>query len=322
MPTVLMTGGHAGFGLIGAQTIAERYGCDLILAGRNPERIEAAARQLRTETGAKVDVLAMDLNSLASVRTAAVTCAAMLQRAASDRRELQGIVCNAGAQFKGTVAYSSDGYEQTFAGNCLGHFLLIDLLQGALAPGGRVVWTASGTHDPASMDGKTVGAAIEPDAKMLARQGRYGKAISGGRRYATSKLCTILYAYELDRRMQRSGRAIGSIAYDPGFIPETGMGRMAPSILRSAAAKFLLRKIGVTMGRIPFSGEALGMLAADPRFARSSGKYFRSKDGVLEEGRSSDASYDEGKATRLWRDSQELVQLGSKLPQPPANAPA
>ena len=142
--------------------------------------------------------------------------------------------------------------------------------------------------------------------KALAQEGRHGKAISGGRRYATSKLCTILYSYEIDRRLRRAGTAATSIAYDPGFIPKTGMGRMAPAVFRSSAVKFVLKTIGVTMGQMPFSGDALRTLAAAPDFAQVSGKYFHSKDGLLSEARS---SYDNDKALKLWRDSEELVHL-------------
>jgi NAD(P)-dependent dehydrogenase (short-subunit alcohol dehydrogenase family) len=312
MPTVLMTGGHAGIGLEGARTLAGRFGRNLILAGRNPKRVEKAAQQLRTETGVRVDVLEMDLNSMASVRAAA----AQFRSGKYNDAELESIVCNAGAQFRGPVTYTADGYEETFAGNCLGHFLLVNLLLDSVAKDGRIVWTASGTHDPALMDGKAVGAAAEPDAKALANEGKHGKPMSGGRRYATSKLCTILYAYELNRRLRRAGTPVVSIAYDPGFIPETGMGRMAPAIFRTSAVKFLLRKAGFTMGQMPFSGEALGMLAADAKFAASAGKYFHSKDGVLSEARSSAVSYDEGKAAKLWSDSEELVGLeGSERPR-------
>ena len=68
MPTVLMAGGHAGLGLEGERTLATRFGCNLILFGRDPERVEEAAKQLRSETGVRVEVLQMDLNSLASMR--------------------------------------------------------------------------------------------------------------------------------------------------------------------------------------------------------------------------------------------------------------
>ena len=103
----------------------------------------------------------MDLNSLDSVREGAAKCKSMLQLTAAKTAKLHGIVCNAGAQFTGPVTYSADGYETTFAGNCLGHFLLINLLLDSVAAGGRIVWTASGTHDPALMDGKSVGKAAE-----------------------------------------------------------------------------------------------------------------------------------------------------------------
>ena len=311
MPTILMTGGHAGIGLVAAQTLASRFGCDLILTGRNPERVEGAARQLRETTGVRVDVVELDLSSLASVRTGVGQCKALLQSGRPDDGGLGGIVCNAGAQFHGPVSYSADGYEETFAGNCLGHFLLVNLMLDSVADNGRIVWTSSGTHDPASMDGRSVGAAVEPDAQALVRQGRKGKPISGGRRYATSKLCVILYAYELDRRLRRTGSRISSIAYDPGFLPDMGMGRGAPAIFRSSVVKFLLGKMGMTMGQMPFSGEALALLVAEPAFAASSGEYFHSKDGKLGEVRSSLATYDKAKAARLWRDSEELVRPAS-----------
>jgi NAD(P)-dependent dehydrogenase (short-subunit alcohol dehydrogenase family) len=309
MPTVLMTGGHAGLGLVGAKTLASRYGCSLILAGRSPERLEQGAKELRAETGARVDELVMDLNSLASIRAGAARCKEMLRSGSLKDEELKSIICNAGVQSRGPITYSADGYEETFASNCLGHFLMVNLLLDSVATTGRVVWTASGTHDPARMDGKTVGAAVAPDANALAQQGRDGKPISAGRRYATSKLCTILYAYELDRRLRSAGSTKVSIAYDPGFIPEIGMGKQAPAIFRSAAIKFLLRKFGMTMGQMPLSGEALGMLAMGPEFAEKSGKYFHSNNGVLSEAHSSTVSYDEHKASQLWSDSEELVRL-------------
>ena len=306
MPIVLMTGGHSGIGLVGAKTLAERYGCDLILAGRDPERTEQGAQQIREETGRRVEVIALDLNALDSVREGTERLKALLER---DGSKLHGIICNAGAQSNGPVTYSADGYETTFAGNCLGHFLLVNLLLASIEAGGRIVWTASGTHDPALLDGKSVGKAIAPDADMLSRQGRDGKPASGGQRYATSKLCTILYAYELDRRLRSAGQSISSIAYDPGFLPDAGMGLGAPAIFRTPFVKFLLRRFGMTMGQMPLSGDALAMLEVDSTYLHSSGKYFHAKDGVLKETRSSVMSYSHDAASKLWTDSERLVRL-------------
>jgi NAD(P)-dependent dehydrogenase (short-subunit alcohol dehydrogenase family) len=176
------------------------------------------------------------------------------------------------------------------------------------------VFTASGTHDPETMDGKMVGAAVEPDAVALAGEGRNGKKpISGGRRYATSKLCIILFSYELDRRLKNAHQRIASIAFDPGLMPETRLGRTAPVfaqwLSRTAAVKWILKNIGVTMGSLPFSGAALASIALDERFATASGKYIQSKNGTLKEARSSNTSYDQAKAAKLWKDSEQLVDL-------------
>lgn len=315
MPTVLITGGHAGLGFEAAEELASGGSLDLLLAGRDLGRVEDAARRIRSQYRIDAGVLELDLSSLASVRAAAARVRDMLDSGQMD--SLQAILCNAGAQFRGPVSYSADGYEETFAVNHLGHFLLVNLLLDRVSDGGRIVFTASGTHDPETMDGRMVGTAVEPDARALAFEGKNGeKPISGGKRYTTSKLATMLFAYELDRRLRRGQSSLASIAFDPGLIPETGLTRTAPGaarrLLRTFPAKWVLQRLGVTMGSLSFSGSALARLAADPSFADGSGKYFQSKNGSLIEARSSEASYDEGRAMKLWRDSEQLVHLQGK----------
>jgi len=75
--------------------------------------------------------------------------------------------------------------------------------------------------------------------------------------------------------------------------------------------KWLLKRVGVTMGSLSFSGAALARVVAgtEPMFADDSGKYFQSNDGTLIVARSSKASYDEAKATKLWEESAQLVRL-------------
>lgn len=274
--------------------------------------MERAAAQVRATHGVRVSAVKLDLSSLASVREAAAQCRAMLDSGEID--SLQAILCNAGAQFQGSVSYSADGYEETFATNCLGHFLLVELLIDRVADQGRIVFTASGTHDPDTMDGKMVGTAVEPDAQALAREGKNGaKAISGGKRYSTSKLCTVLYAYELDRRLRAGHSSIASIAFDPGLIPETGLVRTSPKpvqwLVRRSAMKWLFKRLGVTMGSLGFSGASLARIVADPSFADGSGKYFQSHNGLLVEIRSSKVSYDGKRAAKLWDDLKLLVKL-------------
>ncbi|GGK00443.1 hypothetical protein GCM10007426_31920 [Alloalcanivorax dieselolei] len=67
--------------------------------------------------------------------------------------------------------------------------------------------------------------------------------------------------------------------------------------------------IGVTQGRLDFSSEALAKVVASVEFAGMSGKYLQSNEGVLQDTRSSKASYEEGSARKLWEDSSNLVGL-------------
>jgi NAD(P)-dependent dehydrogenase (short-subunit alcohol dehydrogenase family) len=116
------------------------------------EQIKAAAQQLRTAYGIRVSTLKLDTSSLSSVRDAATKFRTMLD--SGEVASFQALLCNAGGYFDGPLSYSSDGYEITFAINCLGHFLLIELLTERIENNGRIVFTASGTHDPDTSDGK------------------------------------------------------------------------------------------------------------------------------------------------------------------------
>lgn len=311
MPSVLITGGHTGIGFQCAERLAHRHRTDVLLAGRSMDRMVPAVEKLRAY-GVKVSTVELDTSSLASVRSAAATVRTMFPEDAPGK--LQALICNAGASFSGPVSYSVDGYEKTFATNYLGHFLLTELLLGSLAPEGRVVSVASGTHDPETMDGRMAGRAVEPDAFALAHDGTAGrKPLAGGQHYSTSKLCMIMWAYELHRRLRASGSRIASVAYDPGAIPETGLTRTLPASVRAffrlPPVKWLIYRAGITAGSLEFSGNMLADIAVSMEHADASGKYLQSKSGQLIEARSSRISYDKEKAERLWNQTKQLVKL-------------
>ena len=312
MSTALITGGHSGIGLSCARTLATQFKWDIILAGRSPGKMEAVAKDLQSESGRQVTTLPLDTSSLASTREAAATVLRMLED--GKLASLDALLCNAGGRFDGPVAYSPDGYELTFATNCLGHFLLADLLAGAIADTGRVVFTTSGTHNPDSPDGKLIGAAAEPDADQLATVGKQGeKPLSASKRYATSKLCNILNAYELDRRFRQTGRGVQAMAFDPGFTPNSDFLRTMPAIVRWLArtgmVEAMMRYRGVSIGSLEFSGASLARVAADPAYANGSGKYFHLHNGELIETKSSKVSYDRDRGAKLWRQMAALAQL-------------
>lgn len=309
MPTILITGGHSGIGLAASRRLAAG-GADLVLAGRSVRRMQPAIDELVLTYGVSVTPLLLDTSSLASVREAVAEIGK--RRDAGEVAGLDALLCNAGGRFGGEVAYSTEGYEITFATNYLGNFLLVELLLPYLNEHARVVLTASGTHDPDSTDGRIAGAAVEPDAVALAHQGRDGRTpLSAGKRYATSKLCVVTYAYELDRRLRSAGSSVVSIVYDPGLVPATGLLREMPAVVRwltsSRPVLWIFRRLGAVVSDVGFSGASLAELAVSGEYADRSGEYFQAEGGTMSAVRSAHLTYDRRRARKLWEDSERLV---------------
>jgi NAD(P)-dependent dehydrogenase (short-subunit alcohol dehydrogenase family) len=131
---VVMTGATSGLGAHALQHLAARPDTRLIVGARGSGRTVPHG----------VEVLPLDLASLASVRAFAAAVARQLGDARID-----ALVLNAGMQLSNTERRSADGYELTFAVNHLAHYLLARLLLPHLADHGRLVITTSETHDPA-----------------------------------------------------------------------------------------------------------------------------------------------------------------------------
>lgn len=309
MQTILITGGYSGIGFECVKQLASQ-GFRIILAGRDARRTQDAAAALRSAWDTEVASVEMDISSLRSVRAGAAQCRQMLEGGGFG--PLQAILCNAGATFRGEPSCTEEGLELTFATNYLGHFLLVQLLIDELEADGRVVFTASGTHDPDSADGKLIGRAVRPDAFALAKMGSEGsQVLPGNQRYTTSKLCVVLHAYELERRLKAAGRRISVVAYDPGAIAATGLLRDVPgparAIIGSRPVRWLMKRRGVTLGDLVQSGRALADLAVSENI--QSGRYYQWNDGELSERRSAAMSYDTELAQALWRDSKRLARL-------------
>jgi retinol dehydrogenase-14 len=134
--TVLVTGGSGGIGKATAVGLAA-MGATLAITGRDPERAEAAAREIRAVGGGQVSVFIGDLSSLTAVRRLADEALRTLPR-------IDVPVNNVGG-FWGTRHCTPEGLERTFALNHLAPFLLTSLLLDRLledAPA-RVVNVAS-----------------------------------------------------------------------------------------------------------------------------------------------------------------------------------
>jgi hypothetical protein len=127
---------------------------------------------------------------------------------------------------------------------------------------------------------------------------------AGRRRYAASKLCNILAAYEFARRIPAQVATFN--AFDPGQMPGTGLARDHPGIFRFAWRRVMpaLTVIpGINRHTPTQSGAALARLVLDPQLADTTGKYFNLEREV----RSSVESYDTRNAADLWETSIALT---------------
>jgi len=193
----VVTGANGGLGFETARQLATS-GAHVVMAARSPERANAARDViLATTPTARLEIITLDLASLASVEHAA---AAILAAHPS----LDILVNNAGVM---AVPYdtSADGIELQLAVNHLGHFALTARLLPALIRSGR------GRVVNVSSTGRFLGTTIGDED--LANPGRYDPWLSYGR----AKLAAAQFTVELDRRARAAGAPVSAMAADPGF---------------------------------------------------------------------------------------------------------
>jgi light-dependent protochlorophyllide reductase len=297
--TAVITGASAGLGLECARALlANDASWHVVLAVRDPARGADAVAQLG-EPG-RCTILEMDLASLRSVR-------GFVQRLrAAELPPVHALVCNAGVQVVSGTEVTDDGVEMTFGVNHLGHFALVQGLLDYLARPARIVVVSSGTHDPAKFTGMP-----SPNYTTAADVARPegGTAGEGRRRYTTSKLCNVLFTYELDRRLGHGEQGVTVTAFDPGLMPGSGLARDY-----SAAGRWAWRYLFPALRVLPgvnstrTSGRHLAALVHDPRFDGVTGQYFAGRKQI----RSSADSYDRAKALDLWETGEQLVMHATK----------
>ena len=192
----LVTGVTSGLGEVTARELA-RAGAQVVLAARNPAKLEDTITQLTREVpGAQLVPLVTDLADLSSVRRAAAE--------AADLGPLDILVNNAGVMAT-PRARTTDGFELQLGTNHLGHFaltgLLLDSLQASGA--GRVVTVSS------LMARRVRGVSLR-DPRLPRRYRKW-------RAYGETKLANLLFTFELDRRLRAAGLPVVALAAHPGY---------------------------------------------------------------------------------------------------------
>jgi NAD(P)-dependent dehydrogenase (short-subunit alcohol dehydrogenase family) len=195
--TAVITGASGGLGFETARALARR-GAHVVIAVRSVDKGRAAADVIRREVpSASLDIRALDLDALASVRTFA-------EGVLADGPAVDILVNNAGVMAI-PRQLTADGFERQLGVNHLAHFALTCHLMPALvrAPAARVVCVSSS----ARLFGEPIDQA---DPQMT-------KAYGAWRAYARSKLANARFAIELDARAQAAGLRLAAFAADPGF---------------------------------------------------------------------------------------------------------
>ena len=284
--TVLVTGGSSGIGRATALGLAA-MGAHLAITGRDRERTQDAAREIRAAGGGQVDVFIADLSSQAQVRRLAGEVLQSLSR-------IDVLVNNAGGYWN-TRHVTADGLERTFAINHLAPFLLTSLLLDRLkdsAPA-RVVTVSSNVQAIGRIDFEDL-------------QGE--RSYSGARAYNQSKLANVLFTYELARKLPAT--LVTANALHPGVV-RTSFGAEEPGGVQRLFAPFMRPFM-----KAPGRGAATSIhLASAPDLEQVTGRYFASSKPR----RSSSRSYDQAAAARLWQVSADLAGLTVGRDQPTAS---
>ena len=235
--TILITGSTDGIGKQTALELAE-MGATVLLHGRNPGRGDKVLQEIKKATGNdRIEVLIADLASLTQVRNLA-------EQVQQRHGRLDVLINNAGV-YETRHRISKDGFEMTFAVNHLAPFLLtlllLDLIKNS-APS-RIINVSSQVH------------ASSIDFENFQAEKHY----SAYEAYSLSKLCNVLFTYELAERLKGTGITVNCL--HPGVINTK------------------LLKTGWGMGGSPVTqgSKTSVYLASDPELSTVTGKYFNNR---------------------------------------------
>lgn len=282
--TAIVTGASSGIGAETARVLAAR-GAHVVMAARNLAAADSVRQAVLADTpAATLDVMELDLSSMASVRKFAADFIAK-------GLPLNILVNNAGVMAI-PFTLSKDGIEMQFATNHVGHFLLTHLLLENMKK----------TSRESNVEGRIVNVSSEGHRVTYKEGIRFDK-INDEAEYGTigaygqSKLANILHANELARRFKEEGVNITANSLHPGSI--------ITNLLRYHSIIDVLSR---TLGKLVLKNANQGAattcyVALHPGVKGVSGKYFCDSN-VYE---ASEKAKDVELAKKLWDLSVELT---------------
>jgi NAD(P)-dependent dehydrogenase (short-subunit alcohol dehydrogenase family) len=199
---ILVTGVSAGLGVETARSLAVR-GAQVVGAARDLTKAKAATMQARKDaaaSGGSLELIALDLASLKSVRACAE---GLLARS----EPFDVVIANAGVMAT-PFGHTADGFETQFGTNHLGHFVLVNRIASLIRAGGRLINLSSSGHRYSNVDLQDPNFERTPYEPFVA--------------YGRSKTANILFAVAFDGRHRKRG--VRAAAVHPGGI-HTELGR-------------------------------------------------------------------------------------------------
>jgi len=275
--TVVITGATSGLGLATAMLLAER-GAEVVMVGRDRTRSNFMRTEIAKCAAGNAPILFLaDLSSQAKIHRLADQLHGCFSR-------IDVLINNAAAVFA-ERELTPDGLEKTFAVNHLAPFALTNLLLDLLraAPAGRILTASSEFHSG------------ELDFSNLQGQRQYNWFGA----YKRSKLCNILFTYELSRHL--AGSTITANCFSPGPTL-TRLGDNMRGL--HAAVLWLLKRIPSLLALPEGAASTPVYVASSPDLDGLSGRFFLR----CRETRTKPITYDNSVATRLWNMSQALYE--------------
>lgn len=279
--------GTGGLGYETALALA-RAGADVIIAGRDPAKGQAAVSHIRDAV--PVATVGFELVDLANLESVAMFGTRLREK----RRSLDLLINNAAVMTPPKRMETSDGFELQFGTNYLGHFALTAQLLPLLTHGSnpRVVSVSSVAARSGAIDFTDLQAmrAYKPMAV-----------------YARSKLANLMFAFELQRRSDAAGWGLSSIAAHPGIsrtdLIHNGMGRLSAAGFARTFMWFLFQP--APQGALPT------LFAATSSTARAGSYYGPDKlseiRGYPAAAKPPQQALDVEVAARLWDVSEQLI---------------
>ncbi len=244
--TVAITGPTSGLGLAAACEFA-RLGADLVLIGRNREKLEVARRRIADFSGRNTDHMPLLLADLSLVAEA--------QGVADELRvltpQLDVLVNNAGALFN-ERQLTAEGNEQSLAINLLGPWVLVESLMSHL--------TACRTHVINVVSGGMYLQGLRLRDMQFATED-----YDGPRAYARAKRGLVALTEHWAEKYRRSGVRFNSM--HPGWAKTPGVDASLPAFSRRLDARLRDARMGadtiVWLGSAAAVGTETGKLWFD-----------------------------------------------------------